>query len=244
MQKLICSLIFIGLATTQSLAQTTEPTPSTRWKQYYELSLSGGNQQFASALSWSHLYGVGEKKKFRVGYGLRYTGYWSNNKEFITAPAKLTSKQEGPQVLFSETFEENLDTFKVGKSQVNAINAAIYLQYDFSPKFQVGFNIDAVGFSFGKKVNGSITSSLIGSTIHPSAKPTPFNLLLVSDNDIGSLNSELYARYFFHKKWAIKAGASFLFVEYQTSTKDLLDNDRYRNKSLTAMIGIVFSPFK
>lgn len=244
MQKLLYSFIFMGSAIIGTNAQTTEPTTLPRWKQYFELSLSAGNQQFASALSWSHLYGIGEKRRFRIGYGLRYTAYWSKNQKFITAPAKLTSKQEGPQVLFSETFEENLDTFQVSSSQANMINAAIYLQYDLNPKFQVGFNIDAIGFSFGKKANGHITSSLTGATIHPSAKPTSFNLLLVSDNDIGSLNSELYARYFFNKKWAVRAGVSFLFVEYRTINKDLLNNDRYRNKSLTGMIGIVYSPFK
>ena len=77
-----------------------------------------------------------------------------------------------------------------------------------------------------------------------TAAPTSFDLLLVSDNDIGALNSELYFRYWFKPKWAIKAGASFAFTEYTTENKLRLENDRWRNKSLMGMIGITFSPFR
>jgi len=232
-------LFFLLLASANVFAQTTNTPTLSRWSQLAELTVSGNADQFTGAASWIHLYGVGKNQNFKIGYGVRFNTYFSKDQEFITAPASLTSKQEGPQVLFSETFEANLDTFKVGSANVNSLNAAIYLQYDFSPKFQIGFNIDAIGFSFGKKSSGSIQSSGYGNH-RPSAKPYPFNLLLVSDNDLGSLNSELYARYFFNSKWAIKGGASFLFSELQTENKDILNNDRYRNKSLTAMLGICY----
>jgi YHS domain-containing protein len=226
------------LANGYTQSDSTATTPL-RWNQMAELTVSGNGDQFTGAASWLHLYGVGKARKFRIGYGVRFNSYFSKDQEFITAPAKLTSKQEGPQVLFSETFEENLDTLKAGSVNVNSLNAAIYLQYDFNPKFQIGFNIDAIGFSFGKKSSGTIQSSGYGNYA-PSAKPYPFNLLLVSENDLGSLNSELYARYFFSPKWAVKAGASFLFSELQTERKDILNNDRYRNKSLTVMVGIAY----
>lgn len=231
-------LIFFGTSGAFAQSGTPEPKPS-RWKRLAELTVSGNANQFTGAASWLHLYGVRKARKFHVGYGIRFNSYFSKDQEFITAPATLTSKQEGPQVLFSETYEENLDTLKAGSVNMNSLNAAIYLQYDFSPKFQIGFNIDAIGFSFGKKSSGTIRSSGYGNYA-PSAKPYPFNLLLVSDNDLGSLNSELYARYFLSPKWAVKAGASFLFSELQTERKDILYNDRYRNKSLTVMVGMAY----
>ena len=58
------------------------------------------------------------------------------------------------------------------------------------------------------------------------------------------LNSELYFRYWFNQKWAIRAGATFLFTEYTTDKKLRLDNDRWRNKSLMGLVGITFSPFR
>jgi hypothetical protein len=68
--------------------------------------------------------------------------------------------------------------------------------------------------------------------------------LLTSDNDIGSLNSEILVKYWFNPKWALKAGASFSFTEYTTANKLYLENDRFRNKSLQAMVGISYSPFR
>ena len=226
-------------------SSATSQAQESRWTSYADLSFSGSANQFAVAPGWSFLYGTGKKRKFNIGLGLRYTGAFSTNTEFTTAPAELTSGQQGPQVLFSDDTPENVDTFMVSRAQFHAVNLAIYLQYDFTPKFQLGFNIDVAGFTFGPKVTGnfkSLQSDNVGLD-NVGAKPTPYNLLLVSDNDIGTLNSELYARYFFHKKWAVKGGATFLFTEYTTDIKPAFDNDRFRNKSLQFMLGITYLPF-
>ena len=74
-----------------------------------------------------------------------------------------------------------------------------------------------------------------------SASPTPFNILLVSDNDRGSLNSEFYGKYLLNEKWAVKLGAQFLFTEYTTQTKVQQfpqANDRFRNKPLLLCVGV------
>jgi hypothetical protein len=76
-----------------------------------------------------------------------------------------------------------------------------------------------------------------------SAKPTSLNLLLVSDNDKGSLNSELFARYLIGEKWGIKGGVQFLFSEYTTDTELQQfpePNDRFRNKSLMFSAGVSY----
>jgi hypothetical protein len=210
------------------------------------LSVGASSGQWATALDWSHLHGIGKKnQRFKIGYGIRYTGYVGSDLNYTTAPALLTSKQEGPQVLFSETFEENIDTLSLGSAQVNALNVVIHLNYSIMPKLDIGFNIDAVGFSFGASQRGTFRSSAqqSNSPMQPKANPTPYNLLLVSDNDIGSLNSEIFLRYWLHKKWALKAGAMFLFTEYKTENKLTFDNDRFRNKTLLLMLGVSFKPF-
>lgn len=212
----------------------------------FGLSLSAGVDQFAGALDWSHLHGFGKKnRRFKVGYGLRLTAYRGVDQEYITAPALLTSKQEGPQVLFSETYEENLDTLSFAQTQVNMLNVVIHLQYSILSQLDVGFNIDAVGFSFGAQQMGLFSSTLQQAPfpIQQKAKPTTYNLLLVSDNDIGSLNSELFVRYWVNKIWSIKAGATFLFTEYKTENELTFNNDRFRNKSLLLMLGTSFKPF-
>ena len=139
----------------------------------------------------------------------------------------------------------NIDSIKYASTQVNSFNLSINIQYTTKEKIDIGFNIDAIGFSFGKKETGEYIAyqSTSNNTIQ-SAKPTPFNLLLVSDNDLGSLNSELFIRYWLSPKWGLRAGASFLFTEYTTDNKLRLENDRWRNKALLGMIGVTYSPFK
>ena len=212
----------------------------------FDLSLAASSGQFSGALSWAHFYGIGKRKKFQVGYGIRFTSYSGSNQNYVTAPAELTSGQTGPQVLFTEITPENYDTLFVTKAQQNAINVTINLQYSFSIKFDLGFNIDAAGITFGSRQTGKFMSSARSSAISEtqSAKPTPFNALLISDNDIGMLNSELYGRYWLTDKIALKAGLGFLFTEYTTDNKLVRDNDRWRNKSLMGLIGITYTPRK
>ena len=76
-----------------------------------------------------------------------------------------------------------------------------------------------------------------------AAKPTILNVLLITDNDIGSLNSEVYVKYWFNKKWVKKAGISFYFTEHTSTTKLQLEDNRWRNKSLLGMIRITYNPF-
>ena len=176
------------------------------------LSAIGG---FSGALSYQQFYGIGKANRFKVGWGVRLTSFVGKDLDYITAPARLTSGETGPQVLFVENVLSNLDTLKLPRSQTNALNLAIHLEYSFR-KLDLGFNIDAIGATFGAEQTGTFlaksTDSRLSGT-QQSAKPTVFNLLLVSDNDLGSLNSELYARYWISPKTGIRLGASFQFTE-------------------------------
>ncbi len=125
--------------------------------------------------------------------------------------------------------------------QTNSINASINIDYKISSKITVGFNIDAIGFSFGAEKKGNYINGTQGK--NTEGKPTAFNVLLISDNDQGSLNSELYLKYLCTDKWAIKTAAQFLFTEYTTETEVQQfpsPNDRFRNKSLLFAVGISY----
>lgn len=214
----------------------SQPTESTQ--NSIDLGLAFGKSQGAFSAAFTHDWLVGKKKKFMIGLGGRFTSYIAQNQYYETAPAELTSGSTGPGVIFEETITANIDTFLISNPAVFAINALIDLGYQFSENFSVGFNIDAVGFSFGGEKQGNYINGSQGQM--SSAKPTTFNALLVSDNDLGSLNSELYAKYRISDRWSARAGLQFLFTEYTTSTEvqQLPEpNDRFRNKSLMFMIG-------
>jgi hypothetical protein len=160
----------------------------------------------------------------------------------------LTSGKTGPTVIFTENILENFDTLSMPKVQVNSLNAAIFLQYSIWPRLDVGFNIDVVGFSFGKEQTGLFTAAESDETslnnTSQKGKPTPFNLLLTSDNDIGTLNSEFFLRYWVRQNWGVKLGYTFLFTEYTTNRELTYNNDRFRNKAGLLLLGVTYAPFK
>jgi hypothetical protein len=184
-------------------------------------------------------WNVGRNDRFLIGSGLRLNGYLGKNRYYITAPAKLTSGETGPQVLFIENIQENIDTFLVKTAQVNSINILIDFQYRFTAKLSAGFNIDVIGFSFGNRVKGNYINGYEGKNVN--AHVSPFNLLLISDNDLGMLNSELYVKHQFTDRISLKGGAQFLFTEYTTDL-DVQQvpepNNRFRKKSLMFSVGI------
>ena len=193
------------------------------------------------SILYVHNWRIGSSKRLGFGLGARFTSYLGANQYYITAPAELTSESTSPLIFFKENIEANIDSLLIESPQTNSINASINIDYRISPKLTVGFNIDAIGFSFGATKKGNYINGTQGKITE--ASPTAFNVLLISDNDRGSLNSELYFKYLYTNKWAIKTAAQFLFTEYTTETKVQQfpsPNDRFRNKSLLLAVGISY----
>lgn len=200
-----------------------------------------GNSEGTFTVSVGKDWGLWKAKKFGVGVGVRFTSYVGANQYYTTAPAELTSGRTGPLVIFTEDIIENIDTFLIKSPQVNSLNVMLNFRYQFNDKFLVGFNIDAIGFSFGGIKRGNYINGVEGAM--SDAKPTSFNALLTSDNDRGSLNSELYGKYYFNSTWGVKLGAQFHFTEYTTDTEVQQfpePNDRFRNKSFMIALGVAY----
>jgi len=214
-------------------------TSAQRISSYADVTLGGAKYQGTLALSYVHLWRFGAKQKLGIGIGGRFTSYLGANQYYITAPAQLTSGSTSPFIIFQDNITANIDTFLIKSPQVNCLNLSININYQISKKINAGFNIDAIGFSFGGSRDGNYINGPVGKMA--GATPTSFNVLLVSDNDRGSLNSEFFARYSLNDLWSLKAGAQFLFTEYTTSSKVQTfpqENDRFRNKSLLFCLGI------
>jgi len=244
-----CWILFF-LSFTHSIHAQFDSSNSYKYNNYFDLATSFGDNELVGSLGWSHLHKLGKKKRFSIGYGVRYTGYWGGNKLYKTAPSKYTSTSQNIGTIFSDDVPANIDTLSIISPQVNSFNTSFHLQYAIYPRLEIGTNIDLFGFSFGGKVPANVISSVFDDNQKPvqDVKPTKTNLLLTSDNDIGSLNSEFYVRYWLHKKWAIKAGYTFYFSEYSTDQKLAFDkgriqNERYRLKSGLILLGITFTPF-
>ncbi len=224
-----------------SFSETAIAQTHSSISKFADVDLAVGKTEGTFALSFNYDKALGTKKKIIIGFGGRFTSYIGKNHYYITAPAKLTTGSEGLLVIFKENIVNNIDTFLIKTAQVNSINLFVTLGYNVSEKLMLRFNIDAIGFSFGKNTKGNYINGKQGS--FESAAPTSFNALLTSDNDKGSLNSELFARYMLNDKWAIKGGAQFLFTEYTTDSNVQQfpePNDRFRNKSLMFSAGVSY----
>ncbi len=231
------------LLTTICLTSTAQKLANK--EQSASASVAFGANQFTSTFSYRYLWNFGKKKQWQIGTGLRLTNNFGKNNYYITAPAKLTSGKTGPAVFFADQINQNIDSVLFGNTQANALNLTINFGYKITDKWSVGFDIDAIGFSFGARQQAAYLANggLVSAT---NAKPTGFNLLLVSDNDLGTLNSEFSAKYAINNKWSAKLGFQFLFTEYTTDTNVQTTptgekNDRFRNKASQISIGTTYN---
>jgi hypothetical protein len=249
-------ILFLTTCPLLSLAQrsfTTSPAPASAKASGYEftprlrtadLSIATNGKFSSLALTVNQLHGLGRSHRFKIGYGLRFTATTANQLDYITAPAKLTSGEQSIIALFTENINDNLDTLQFTKTQVNSINLSIHLEYGVTRRLGAGINIDGVGYSFGSKqsgkfiANGPSRSPLTNSI--QTARVTPLNLLLISDSDIGSLNSEAYIRYRITPALSVRGGIGFQFTEYTTDRLLTLENDRFRAKSTGVQVAIAY----
>lgn len=213
---------------------------------FVELTGGIGSSQASGALAYVYNWKYGKHKRLELGLGAKFTSYFGSNLYFRTAPAKLTSGKTDPTVLFSNDIDQNIDSVLFPKAQTNFLNLNLNIGYNLSKKFYVGFTIDAIGFSFGKKQSGIYYGNNFATGVAVTAKPTPFNVLLISDNDRGSLNSELFVKYKWNDSWGVKLGFQFLFAEYTTDTEVQTTpggdkNDRFRKKMSGVGIGVTYN---
>lgn len=214
--------------------------------QFVDLTGTVGRSQGTVAASFVHNWRIGKRKKWEAGLGFRWTTYIGTKTEFITAPARLARTNTTPfLIFFAGQRTDYHDTLTVQRPLTNSANISINLGYSFTPKWYAGFNIDLIGFTFGRESSAIFTSNG-GTKIEPMAKPASFNVLLTGDHDYGSLNSEFFLKYRITPQWGVKAVYQFFFVEYKTENvnqvaPDGTVNDRFRNKANTIGLGFSFN---
>lgn len=216
-----------------------------RTNQFADITGTAGSSQGTAALSYVYNWKPGKKQKWEAGLGIRWTSYFGTKKDFTTAPARLARSTTFPFIIvFAGQETQNWDTLTVQRPFINSINLSANFGYNFSDRWSAGFNIDLIGFSFGRKGSAVLTSNGVTRN-EANAKPAAFNVLLTGDNDYGSLNSEFFLKYKLSEKWGIKAVYGFYFGEYKTSTvkqtaPDGTIVDRFRNKANLLGLGISY----
>lgn len=228
------------LAASASAAKAQQK--ETRINQFVDIAGTIGKSQGTAAASYVHNWKIGKRKRWEAGLGLRWTSYFGTKTEFITAPARLARTNTTPfLIFFAGQRKDYQDTLTVQRPLTHSINVSINFGYNFTKKWNAGFNIDLIGYTFGRESSAILTSDA-STKIEPMAKPAGFNLLLTGDHDRGSLNSEFFLKYRINPRWAVRAIYQFVFVEYVTENikqvaPDGTENDRFRNKANTFGLG-------
>lgn len=225
------TLIIIGLV----LTGTSFGQPTQLGANSVDVVMGIAADKFNISGAYIHNWRLGSKQKFELGLGGRFGTYSGSNLYYSTAPASITTGGAP----FGEPIKGNVDSLQIASTHIYALNALINVGYRFTRNLTVGFNIDVVGISFGGEnkgvyVNGTDVQNVL-------ANPTGFNLLLIGNNDRGTLDSEFYVKYRLNDRWSVKGGLQHLFMEYTTVTKvqQLPEpNDRFRNVSTQVILGV------
>ena len=240
--------VYVLTASTLILLSTRVIAQEQQSSQNHFIDITGtfGSSQGTVGASYVYNWKLGKKRRIEVGLGARWTTYFGTKTDFLTAgPAEKTRSFTTPFVIFfAGQQEENFDTLTVQRPLTNSVNLSLNLGYNLSRKWYAGFNIDLIGFSFGRKGSAVLTSN--GTTvIEAEAKPVPFNILLTGDHDHGTLNSEFFLKYALTDRCCLKALYQFIFVEYETTFieqtfPDGTTNNRFRNKANNFGLGVSY----
>ncbi|MBL7866104.1 MAG: hypothetical protein JNK10_14585 [Cyclobacteriaceae bacterium] len=229
--------VLLLLTTFPSVAQDQSTTSV-----FMDLTAGIGASERSASASYQFAWKFGKHQRLELGTGARMNALFSNNAYYVTAPAKLVKGESGPAALFNDKIPANMDSVHFPSGRIGALNILLSIGYRFSDRWRAGFNIDVIGFSFGRDqlgtyINGSFSQQVMAS-------PSGFNLLLVGENDLGSLNSEFFAAYRIKNKLWVKAGIQHIFMEYTTSTKAQQlpePNDRFRITPTIFCFGVIYA---
>lgn len=213
--------------------------------QWLDISATLASKQSALSASWVYNWGIGKTKKLDLGLGARLTLYGGDDRNYITAPARLARTNTTPfYIVFAGQRTWYWDTLTVEKPFTTSLNFTGNAGYHITPELYAGLNIDLVGVTIGSKSPALLQSDGV-ITEEPEAKPAAFNALLTGDLDLGTLNSEFYLRYQLNEKIAVKGIYQFLFSEYETNNisqtaPDGTEVTRFRNKINAFGLGLVY----
>ena len=224
----LVTFLFFSL-TVASKAQTDLP------KNTADLNIGIG-QVVSGNLMYKRNFYLGQNKKIIIAPAARLGFANASSINYISAPFEITSEPD------------KVDSFTIGGTSILSAGFGINIGYRINNKLSVVFDIDVFGLSFGGKQTGvfipgkTSKDSMLLPRANQELSPTSPNILLVGDNDRGTLFSALNVNYALKDNFGIKLGAGFLFTEYTSTNKlGITNNDRWRAKSLQANIGAYYN---
>lgn len=252
MKKMLA--VLTAFITSQSFAQSPV---SARLQSGYDLGMAYSTGNYNPSASYYQLINIGDRKLFSVGWTARLGAFYGDNLNYYTAPARLTREKTGFSALGAPLVIRNIDTVRYDFVTMTSASVGVRAQVNLG-KLTVGASADLLGLTFGKKRTGRYESStgqyvipkdttkafFQGANTFQSSRPSVLNVRLLGDNDMGTLSTEIYARYRVSQQFGIKVGYQTLTTEMTVSNRDVIsDNNRFRHRSTMAYIALTLPIF-
>lgn len=194
----------------------------------FNLSIGVGSSYQIVSPSYFHTWKVGKRRALQLSYGIRHSHYFGKDVTHRSAP---------PEFYGDEALE---DSVFVGDPKMGNITLFIGASYLIKNRVELGFNIDAIGYTFGGDRDAIFTSSGVETPV--TVSPNSITALLVGANDIGMLKVEIFAGYKFNSRWTARIGVNNLFTEYRTPTELQAGNTRFRAEGTAFMVSGTYTP--
>ena len=205
---------------------TSNETHTDRLEKWLNLSAGTNGNGFLATAAYEYNWGLGQKKNFRLGAGIRVSTFFGGDEFYRSAP---------PEFYNDDTKADSI--YIVDNPQQNNIALYISATYRIKQKIEAGFNIDALGYSFGAEKQATYGQLQSNNLVHANG----LSLLLIDANDRGMLNSQFWIGYNIDSHWMIRGGFSHLFTEYRTDRELQPGNDRFRGVNNIPFLSVRYS---
>lgn len=256
MKKMLA--VLTALITTQLHAQSPV---SARLQSGYDIGVAYATDQYNPSVAYYQLINIGSRKLFSVGWTARLGAFYGDNLNYYTAPARLTREKTGFGAIGAPLVTRNIDTVRYDYVTMTSASVGIRAQVNLG-RLTIGASADLLGLTRGKKRTGRYKSStgqfaikgstgqdstnifFQGASTFQSSRPTTFGVRLLGDNDIGTLSTEVYARYRINQQFGVKVGYQYLTTEMTVANRDVIaDNNRFRHNTGMAYIALTLPVF-
>jgi hypothetical protein len=234
MKKMFIAVICI-VTTSKTYAQdlsSIDTKNSFKINNFIDLSLGSNGKSNIGSFSVGHLWGLGKRKQWRVGGGLRYSSFFSNKPEHEFYSARPDFYR----------VNEKMDTVKISHPQQNNIVLFLEATYRIKGKIELGFNIDLFGYAFGASKSGKFIGSNSSIPITTNVSANSISYLIYDIYDVGMIKAEFMIGYWLNKNWLVRGGLSDFLIEYKTPTELQKDNKRFKDLIYVPFIAIRYSP--
>ncbi|QJW91321.1 hypothetical protein HNV11_19030 [Spirosoma taeanense] len=234
-------IAFFALISVHSFSQSPV---SARLSSGFDLGMAYSNDHYNPSIAYYQLLNVGERKLFSLGWTMRLGAFYGDNLNFYTAPARLTRGKTGFAALSSPLLVQNIDTVRYDYVTMTSLNVGLRAQINLG-RVEFGASADLLGLTLGKwrtgryrsstgaiRIDSLTTRPFEGSNVFQRSHPSRVNVRLLGDNDLGTLSTEVYARFHLTQRFALKAGYQWLTTETTMARRDVIaDNNRFRHRA-------------